>query len=327
MFDDWFIEQLGTTSVDVNPRFGRFDHDTGQVLPIRSTAQEPAGGSGSTGLHGLERRLVTERDDLLSHVPTGPVPSSQDGDRLLDLVRVMARLRAPDGCPWDREQTHASLARHLLEETHEVLDAIDADDRERLREELGDVLLQVAFHAQLAADEGAWDVDDVAQGIVEKLIRRHPHVFGDVEVAGADEVLVNWERIKAQEKGEKPLEDDIPPTLPALARASKVQRRAAGWGFEWRSAGSAIEALKEEVGELESHTDADNAEEEIGDVLFATVAVARKLGVDPESALRRTIRGFAERYERFNELLEERGLELDDLPEDEIRALFRSARS
>ena len=138
---------------------------------------------------------MTERDDLLSHVPSGPVPSSQAGARLLDLVRVMARLRAPDGCPWDREQTHASLARHLLEETHEVLDAIDADDPERLREELGDVLLQVAFHAQLAADEGAWDVDDVARGIVEKLIRRHPHVFGDVEVAGADEVLVNWERI------------------------------------------------------------------------------------------------------------------------------------
>ena len=244
---------------------------------------------------------MTERDDLLSHVPSGPVPSSQAGARLLDLVRVMARLRAPDGCPWDREQTHASLARHLLEETHEVLDAIDADDRERLREELGDVLLQVAFHAQLAADDGAWDVDDVAQGIVEKLIRRHPHVFGDVEVAGADEVLVNWERIKAGEKGEKPLEDDIPASLPALARASKVQRRAAGWGFEWRSTGSAIEALKEEVGELESHTGSDNAEEEIGDVLFATVAVARKLGVDPESALRRTIRGFAERYERFNE--------------------------
>jgi tetrapyrrole methylase family protein / MazG family protein len=262
---------------------------------------------------------VTDRDDLLSHVPSGPVPSSQAGARLLDLVRVMARLRAPDGCPWDREQTHASLARHLLEETHEVIDAIDADDRERLREELGDVLLQVAFHAQLAADDGAWDVDE--------LIRRHPHVFGDVEVAGADEVLVNWERIKAEEKGRQSLEDDIPASLPALARASKVQRRAAGWGFEWRSAGSAIDALKEEVGELESHTDADNAEQEIGDVLFATVAVARRLGVDPESALRRTIRGFAERYERFNGLLEERGLRLDNLPEDEVRALFREARS
>jgi tetrapyrrole methylase family protein / MazG family protein len=265
--------------------------------------------------------------DPLRHVPEGPVPASQHGDRLLDLVRVMARLRAPGGCPWDREQTHASLARHLLEETHETLDAIDAGDRDRLREELGDVLLQVVFHAQMAADDGAWDVDDVAQGIVEKLIRRHPHVFGDVEVAGADEVLVNWERIKADEKGRRPLEDDIPEALPALARASKVQRRAAGWGFEWRSVGSALEALKEEVGELEEHTDADNAEEEIGDVLFATVSVARRLGIDPESALRRTVRGFAERYERFTAMLDERGLSLEDIPDDEVRALFREART
>ena len=270
---------------------------------------------------------MTERDDLLSNVPEGPVPSSQAGKRLLDLVRVMARLRGPEGCPWDREQTHASLARHLLEETHEVLDAIDADDGERLREELGDVLLQVVFHAQLAADDGEWDVDDVAQGIVEKLVRRHPHVFGEVEVAGADEVLINWERIKAEEKGDRPLSDDIPATLPALARASKVQRRAAGWGFEWRSSASALEALKEEVGELESHTDADNAEQEIGDVLFATVAVARKLGIDPESALRRTIGGFADRYERFRTTLVERGVALDELSEDEVRALFREARS
>ena len=152
-------------------------------------------------------------------------------------------------------------------------------------------------------------------------------MFGEVEVAGADEVLVNWERIKAQEKGEKPLEDDIPATLPALARASKVQRRGAGGGFEWRSTSSAIDALKEEVGELESHTDANNAEEEVGDVLFATVAVARRLGVDPETALRRTIRGFADRYERFRKTLEERGVALDDLSEEEVRALFREARS
>jgi tetrapyrrole methylase family protein/MazG family protein len=270
---------------------------------------------------------VTEPGDALDHVPEGPVPSSQGGERLLDLVRVMARLRGPGGCPWDREQTHASLARHLLEETHEVLDAIDADDRALLRDELGDVLLQVAFHAQMAADDGAWDVDDVAEGIVRKLIRRHPHVFGEVEVADADEVLVNWERIKAEEKGErKPLEDDIPDTLPALARAAKVQRRAAGWGFEWRSVEGALGALREEVGELETHTDADNAEQEIGDVLFATVAVARKLGVDAESALRRTTRGFAERYDRFTELARERGMDLDTASEEDIRRLFREAR-
>ena len=270
---------------------------------------------------------MTGSTDPLSHVPVGPVPSSQGGERLLDLVRVMARLRGPDGCPWDHEQTHRSLARHLLEETHEVLEAIDADDRDLLREELGDVLLQVAFHAQMAADSGTFDVDDVADGIVAKLVHRHPHVFGEVEVSGADEVLVNWERIKAEEKGEhQPLEDDIPATLPALARAAKVQRRAAGWGFEWRSVEGALGALREEVAELESHTDAESAEEEIGDVLFATVAVARKLGVDAESALRRTIRGFAERYERFTELAGERGLDLETASEEEIRALFRLAR-
>jgi XTP/dITP diphosphohydrolase len=162
--------------------------------------------------------------DLGAHLPDGPVPSSQHGERLLDLVRVMARLRGPGGCPWDAEQTHASLARHLLEETHEVLAAIDAGDGEAIRDELGDVLLQVVFHAQIAAGDGEWDVDDVAEGLVAKLVRRHPHVFGEVKVSGADEVLVNWEQIKAGEKGGDAggLEDDIPASLPALARASKA---------------------------------------------------------------------------------------------------------
>lgn len=189
-------------------------------------------------------------DDPLAHVPQGPVPSGDRGERLLDLVRVMSRLREPGGCPWDREQSHRTLARHLLEETHEVLDAIDAGDWERLREELGDVLLQVVFHSQMAAEEGAWDVDDVARGVVEKLIRRHPHVFGELEVSGADEVLVNWEQLKAEEKGRKHVEDDIPPTLPALARADKVLRRAAGWGVDWRTTEGAMGKLREEVEEL-----------------------------------------------------------------------------
>jgi len=264
-------------------------------------------------------------DDALVHVPEGRVPSSEHGERLLDLVRVMARLRGPGGCPWDREQTHRTLARHLLEETHEVLEAIDADDRDRLREELGDVLLQVAFHAQMAADDGAWDVDDVARGIVEKLIRRHPHVFGEVEVSGADEVLVNWERIKAEEKGEQPIEHDIPPTLPALARASKVQRRAAGSGFDWRTREGALEKLREEVEEL-VNAGPDEAEEELGDVLFAAAAVARKLGVDPESALRRTTTKFAERYETMLARAREEGVDLEALGEDELLAYFRDSR-
>ncbi|MGZ5301348.1 MAG: nucleoside triphosphate pyrophosphohydrolase [Actinomycetota bacterium] len=269
-----------------------------------------------------------------THVPEGPVPASQGGSRLLDLVRVQARLRAPGGCPWDAEQTHQTLARHLLEETHELLEAIDAGDSDAIRDELGDLLLQVTFHAQIAADDGRWDVDDVAQGLVEKLIHRHPHVFGDVEVSGSDEVLVNWEKLKAEEKAEgtgvsAPIDDDIPATLPALARASKVQRRAAGWGFEWRTPQSALAALREEVDELGSAIEAedpDNAEEEIGDVLFSVVAVARKLGVDGESALRRTIRGFAGRYERFAAAAAERGLDVDAMSESEVRALFREVR-
>ena len=164
----------------------------------------------------------------------------------------------------------------------------------------------------------------------EKLIHRHPHVFGEVEVSGSDEVLVNWEKLKAEEKGGAgPIEDDIPATLPALARASKVQRRAAGWGFEWRSPESALAALREEVEELAAAIEADdraNAEEEIGDVLFSVVAVARKLGVDGESALRRTIRGFAERYERFAAVVAERGLDVDGMSEADVRALFREVR-
>jgi tetrapyrrole methylase family protein/MazG family protein len=269
------------------------------------------------------------REDELAHVPGGEVPSGHHGERLLDLVRVMARLRGPGGCPWDREQTHRSLARHLLEETHETLEAIDAGDRDRLREELGDVLLQVVFHARIAADDGAWDIDDVAEAILRKLIRRHPHVFGEVQVSGADEVLVNWERIKADEKGASDagdLEDDIPPTLPALARAAKVQRRAAGWGFEWRSIDGAIQALREEVDELARASDAAEAEEEIGDVLFAAAAVARKHGLDAESALRRTISGFAARYDRFMKTVRERGLDIDAMSDEEVRRLFRASR-
>ena len=260
--------------------------------------------------------------DPLSAVPEGPVPSSRNGARLLDLVRVMARLRGPGGCPWDHEQTHRTLARHLLEETHEVLDAIDADDPDRLRDELGDVLLQVVFHAQMAAEEGTFDVDDVAQATVEKLIRRHPHVFGEVHVSGADEVLVNWEQIKAEETGEQPVEDDIPPTLPALARASKVEPRAAGWGFDWRTTDGAMAKLREEVEELAAAGTPEESEEELGDVLFAAAAVARRLGVDPESALRRTTTKFAGRYERLLARARREGVDLAALGEDELLAYY-----
>ncbi|HEX2090614.1 MAG TPA: nucleoside triphosphate pyrophosphohydrolase [Actinomycetota bacterium] len=262
---------------------------------------------------------------FLTYVPDTPVPSHAGGERLLGLLRVMHRLRAPGGCPWDREQTHQSLARHLLEEAHEALEAIDSGDPHRLKEELGDLLLQVVFHAEMAREEGTFDVDDVAQGILEKLIRRHPHVFGTVEVDSASEVLVNWERIKSEEKGEHPVDEEIPASLPALARAAKVQRRAAGFGFDWRSDTAAFNKVREELGELEEAAP-DRVEEELGDVLFAVAALARRLNVDPETALRKAIRRFGDRFERMRESARAEGRTLEDLSDQELLDRFRAAR-
>jgi tetrapyrrole methylase family protein/MazG family protein len=264
-------------------------------------------------------------------VPDGPVPSSRGGGALLDLIRVQARLRAPDGCPWDREQTHASLARHLLEETHELLDAIDAGDDDGIRDELGDLLLQVTFHAQMAAEDGRWDVDDVADGLVAKLIHRHPHVFGDTEVRDADEVLVNWERLKAEETGGRtPVDEGIPASLPALARAAKVQRRAAGWGFAWPSSAHALAKAREELDELDAAAgegDPAHLEEELGDVLLAIVAVARSLDLDAESALRRATTKFATRYEATAALAAARGLDMETMDPGALLALYEEAKA
>jgi tetrapyrrole methylase family protein/MazG family protein len=266
-------------------------------------------------------------------VPEEPLEERVVGSGLLDLVAVMHRLRGPDGCPWDREQTHRSLARHLLEEVHETLEAIDADDPDRIRDELGDVLLQVVFHSEIAAQEGAFDVDDVAEAIVAKLVRRHPHVFGEVEVGSAAEVLVNWEQIKKAEHGaERPVDDDIPASLPALARAAKVQRRAAGDGFDWRTVDAAWSKVHEELGELEAELevsperDHERVEAELGDVLFALAALARRVDVDPETALRGATRRFSDRFERMRERAREEGEELTALGDDDLLARFRAAR-
>ena len=258
-------------------------------------------------------------------VPHTPVLARAGGERLLDLVRVMQRLRGPGGCPWDAEQTHRSLGRHLLEEAHEALEAIDAGDPQRLREELGDVLLQVVFHAEMARQDGEYDVDDVAETITTKLVQRHPHVFGDVLVDSAAEVLVNWERIKQQEKGEHPLDEEIPVTLPALARAAKVQRRAAGYGFDWRSKEAALAKVHEELAELEE-APPERAEDELGDLLFAVASAARRLDVDPETALRAATRRFSERFERMKDEAGSEGLALSVLSDEELTRRFRRAR-
>ena len=206
-----------------------------------------------------------------------------------DLVALMARLRGPDGCPWDREQTHKSLEMHLIEEAYEVLDAIDTGaDPQALTEELGDLLLQVVFHAQLGRDAGTFDIEAVARAIATKLVARHPHVFGDVEVSGAGEVVRNWEALKAREKERPDVFADLPRALPALTLAGKTQKRAAGAGFTTTpeaAATTAREALSP-----------DPDENAIGDALFWTVALARSAGIDPEAALRAALQRFMTRY-------------------------------
>lgn len=275
--------------------------------------------------------------DPLSHVPSGQVPSSREGGRLLDLVRVVARLRAPDGCPWDRAQSHKSLRRHLLDETYELLDAIDDGDPTRLKEELGDVLLQAIFHAQMASDDGTFDIDDVAETTVQKLIRRHPHVFADVEADTPDQVYANWERLKVEEQEEQAaIDEGIPSALPALSAAQKVQRRASGRGFDWAELGGAVDKVREELAELEeaarSHEGQDREgaakdalEEEVGDVLFAVTALARKVGVDAETSLRSTVRKFVNRYHRMEAKAGQEGVDLTALPEEELVRRFRDA--
>ncbi len=248
-------------------------------------------------------------------------------------------MRAPDGCPWDRAQTHRSLRRHLLDEAYELLDAIDDGHPQRLKEELGDVLLQAIFHAQMASDEGTFDIDDVAETTVEKLIRRHPHVFGDVDADTPEQVYANWERLKVEEhRGSSPIDEGVPSPLPALIAAQKVQRRAAGRGFDWAELAGAAEKVREELAELEAASrehegeDREGAakdalEEEVGDVLFAVTALARKLGVDAESALRSTVRKFVRRYHTMEDTARSEGVDLRELAEQELVRRFRQARA
>jgi tetrapyrrole methylase family protein/MazG family protein/ATP diphosphatase len=230
-----------------------------------------------------------------------PVPplEQQDGATLARLVAVMRRLLAPDGCPWDREQSFETLRKYVLEEACEVIDAIDGGDRKHLREELGDLLLQVVFQAELARREGSFAIDDVVSGIVDKLVHRHPHVFGNLSAKDADEVLRNWEKLKAKEKGERGILGGVPRSMPALTRSQRIGEKVARVGFDWQDATGSRAKVAEEMGELDralATGDADAIEEELGDVLFALVNLSRHVKVDAEGALRRTIDKFTTRF-------------------------------
>lgn len=250
-------------------------------------------------------------------------------DRLLD---VMRRLRAPDGCPWDREQTIESLRGNLIEETYEVVDAMDSGDRTALCEELGDLLLQIVFQSQIASEEGNFSFDDVAQGIADKLVRRHPHVFGDVRADTPDEVIRNWEKIKKTEKGgdtPRSLVDGIPRHLPALSKAHLVQKRVAKVGFEWDEVGGVVDKLEEELAEVKeamAEQDADAIREELGDLLFSAVNLSRYLGHESEELLNENIHKFMRRFQALEMHLHVEGKAVEDCSLKELEAVWTAVK-
>ena len=246
------------------------------------------------------------------------------------LLRIMARLRAPDGCPWDREQSHASLRAPVIEEAYEVAAAISADDDANLREELGDLLLQVVFHAQMARERGDWDFNTVAAGIAEKLVRRHPHVFGSENATTSSDVLKRWEELKREEKGARAtsLLDGVSEGLPGLLRAEKIQKRAAKAGFDWKELPPVAAKVREELAEVEAAMpDQGKVEEEIGDLLFAVVNLARKLKVDGEVALQGATDKFSARFRKLEAIAKQRGLALEKMSLAEMDAIWDGVKA
>lgn len=254
-----------------------------------------------------------------------PVPT-QNLNRLL---QIMARLRGPDGCPWDREQTHRSIRHNLIEECYEVLDALDAGKTDEFREELGDLLMQVVFHAQMASEAGQFDFDDVAKAIADKLVRRHPHVFGNHRLKNSAQVLRQWEAIKQQEKNSRSIVAEIPKSLPALLKADKLQRKVARVGFDWRHVNDVVAKVEEEVRELKDALASGSRRqfaEELGDLLFAAVNLARFKGLQAEDLLNRASVKFTRRFQHIERAVHRQGRQLEDCTLAELDALWESAK-
>jgi MazG family protein len=263
------------------------------------------------------------------------LPPADDPASIDQLLTIMNRLRARDGgCPWDLEQTFETIAPYTIEEAYEVRDAIQRGDRAALKDELGDLLFQVVFHAQMAAEEDAFTFDDVVAAICDKMIRRHPHVFGDADIASAEAQTDAWERQKAAERAQKAngdgsVLDDVPPALPALQRAEKLQKRAARVGFDWPDLAPVLAKLDEERAELDEAVaggDAGRMAEELGDVLFAVVNAARHLGLDPEEALRRTNDKFTRRFKYIESTLKQNNEPIEGASLDRMEALWWEAK-
>jgi len=279
----------------------------------------------SLALYQIDR---SEYIDLLSALYVPPLEKSASFDEFQEII---ARLRAPDGCPWDRKQTHKSLRSHLLEEAYEVIAAVDRDDPDAVREELGDLLLLIVMNAQIASETGEFKMAEVLDGIYKKIVYRHPHVFGDLELDGVDSVLVNWEKLKAEERAangnaESSLLDGVALALPALVQAVEYQGRAARVGFDWPGIEGVYAKLMEEIGEVRAAKDAATRTAEIGDLFFAAVNLARWLEVDAESALREANERFRQRFSQIELAARNRGCSVEDLTLEEMEAIWQSAK-
>ncbi|HET6598216.1 MAG TPA: nucleoside triphosphate pyrophosphohydrolase [Anaerolineales bacterium] len=277
-----------------------------------------------------EERLIDLGNDELSNTFSLYVPAWGEGTSLESFAEIVAHLRAPNGCPWDREQTHESLRKHLLEESYEAISAIDSGNFDDMREEFGDLLLQVVLQSQIANEEGQFNVNQVIQGIHSKIVRRHPHVFGDLELDDVQGVLANWEKLKEKERGdkkeEKGLLDGVSKILPALSQAQEYQDRAARVGFDWADVEGVLDKVKEEVEEIKDAESDFELASEIGDLLFALVNVARWKHVDAESALRGTNMKFKRRlaYVELGARRQER--KLSELTLEEMDGLWNEAK-
>ncbi|EPY2307355.1 nucleoside triphosphate pyrophosphohydrolase [Clostridium sporogenes] len=293
----------------------------------------------AAGIEGLEeiRKIPLyelDRQHNIDHLTSVYIPKvSNNNYDFMDLLDIMDKLRGEDGCPWDKEQTHTSLKKYLIEESYEVIEAIDNKDVDMLIEELGDVLLQVVFHSQIGKEDGFFEIKDVIQSICDKMINRHPHVFSDLEINNSNEVLENWDKIKSMEQGNETYTDSIrhiAKTLPALMRADKVQKKAAKVGFDWENIEDAMKKIIEEYKEIEDVYKSKNKVkilEEIGDLLFSVVNVARFLDIDPENALNYSIDKFINRFQYIEDEAIAMGRSLDNMSLEEMDELWKEAKN
>jgi tetrapyrrole methylase family protein/MazG family protein len=245
---------------------------------------------------------------------------------LEDVIKLMERLRSAEGCPWDREQSHISLKRNLLEECYEFLEAVDLDDPKRMREELGDLLMQVIFHAQIAKEADRFTIEDVARSIIDKLVKRHPHVFSDAVASSTEDVRVNWDLIKEKERGQASILEGVPKDMPALLRSQLIQDRVSRVGFDWENANGVLHKVAEEIGEIENARSHQEREHEIGDLLFSLVNLARWMGIQAEQSLSYASSRFTRRFLYMENTCWERGVSFRNLPLKEKEELWLQAK-